>query len=42
MGFGQSELWAIIEKEYSSETVFVMNVDHPKYNGAVDEIIFED
>jgi hypothetical protein len=31
LGFGQQELWDIIEQNYTTEEVYVMNVNHPKY-----------
>ena len=42
MGFGQRELWNIIEKEYDIFDDYIMNVNHPKYDGAFDTIVFED
>lgn len=30
LGFAQRELWDIIERDYITEDVYVMNVNHPK------------
>lgn len=44
LGFLQRELWDIIEHEYISEEVYIMSVNHPKYdkNDNSDDIVFED
>lgn len=41
MGFGQAELWQIIDREYESEEVYVMSVNHPRRTDN-DHILFED
>lgn len=44
VGFAQKELWDIIERDYTTEEVYIMNVNHPKYdkNDKSDDIVFED
>ena len=42
LGFGQQELWNIIERDYTAEEVYVKNVNHPNYNEESDDIVFED
>lgn len=44
LGFAQKELWDIIELEYKTKQVYIMNVNHPNYskNVAFDNIVFED
>lgn len=34
LGFCDSRLWRIIEKDYHGEEVYVMSVKHPKYQGS--------
>ena len=40
MGFGQAELWEIIDREYTSIEVYVMSVNHPRYNK--ENLVLED
>ena len=40
MGFGQAELWEIIDREYTSIEVYVMSVNHPRYNQ--ENLVLED
>ncbi len=42
LGFGQRELWDIIEKNYDTVEDYIMNVNHPIRNGKSDDIVFED
>lgn len=44
LGFSQKELWNIIEFEYKTEEVYIMNINHPKYkeNDISDDIVFAD
>ena len=45
MGFGQSELWDIIEKGYDCESDYIMNINHPRYDklvGKSRDIVFEE
>ncbi len=42
LGFGQHELWNIIEKEYDAVEDYIMSVNHLRYNGQSDDIVFEE
>jgi hypothetical protein len=44
LGFAQKKLWDIIERDYTTEEVYVKNVNHPKYdkNDKSNNIVFED
>lgn len=44
LGFAQKKLWDIIERDYTTEEVYIMNVNHPRYdiNDKSNDIVFED
>ena len=44
LGFAQEKLWDIIERNYTMEEIYVMNINHPKYdkNDKTNDIVFED